>query len=149
MNWESLKNKMGLNYGSLKEESTIDVDNLAGAVTAKSKFDHAVSQVVTSLLLQLIIPWIEYCFRKYDEKHFHTQMSNGFDFIADWKDNHPDRYTIILNAIRRVRNRIILNEDKILQVVLNELKKRGWIVTEWEKGRFRENISTLIKEIYT
>lgn len=135
---------ISMGYGALKEENI----ELSDAVTPKSRFDHAVGQVVTSLLMQLIVPWIEYCFHKYSEREFHQRMTEGFDFIADWKENHPERYQLIIRPIRRVRNRIILNEDKILSVVLNELKKRNWSITEWEKQRFRENISTLISEIY-
>lgn len=144
MNWKSLKN---LGYGSLKdEESRID---LSSAVTAKSRFDHAVSQVVTHLLMQLIIPWIDYCFNKYTEEEFHRRMLAGFDFIQDLKSNHLTRYKHILKAIRAVRDRIILDEEKILTAVLKELTKRGWTITEWEKQRFREDISVLISEIYS
>lgn len=147
MNWNELKNKY-LGYGALKDEEQSRI-NLSTAVTAKSRFDHAVSHVVTELLMQLIIPWIDYCFNKYTEEEFHRRMSAGFDFIHDLKVNHLGRYNHILRAIRAVRNRVILDEKKILTAVLKELNKRGWTITEWEKGRFREDISVLIKEIYS
>ena len=146
MNWDNLKNKIGLNmgYGALHGENF----DLSDAVKSKGKFDSAVSHVVTSLLMQLIIPWIEYCFDKYSEEEFHQRMSNGFDFIQDLKDNHPGRYYRILKAIRAVRERIELDEQKILIAVLKELNKRGWTITDWEKDRFRMDVSVLIAEIY-
>jgi len=146
MSWNNIKKKFG--YGSLADEETT-IETLSTAVKPKSKFDSSISHVVTPLLLEIMVPWIEYCFNKYEEKYFHVKMTAGFDFIQDWKDNHPQRYKMILGAVRPVRNRIVLDEDKLLQVVLTELNKKGWTVTEWEKERFRQNIAVLIKAIYS
>jgi hypothetical protein len=145
LGWDSIKKKLG--YGSLEEEEK--ELSLIGAVKSKSRFDAVVNEVVTALLAELIAPWIEHCFNMYSEQYFHQKMNEGFDFIKDWKTNHPARYSVILRAIRKVRGRIILDEQKILQVVLAEMRKKDWTVTEPEKARFIENIRVLIQEIYS
>ena len=146
MTWDSVKRKLG--YGSLAEESNL-YNEVSGAVKSRHGFDAVVSNVVTSLLMQLFIPWIDYCFNKYSEDEFHKRMKAGFNFVQDMKENHIDRYTYIMKAVRRVRNRIKLDEEKLLVVVVHECNKRGWTITEWEKGRFREDIAMLIQEIYS
>ena len=148
MRWDIKNIKSKLGYGALKEESNI-INDMSGAVKVRHGYDAVVSHVITSLLIQLFIPWIDYCFNKYTEEYFHLKMSQGFDFIQDWKMNHPDRYSAIMKAIRAVRRKIDLNNEKLLIVVVKEINKRGWTVTDWEKGRFRENIATLIAEIYS
>lgn len=144
MKWDIKKN---LGFGALKEESNI-VNEISGAVKSRYGYDAVVSHVVTSLLMQLFIPWIDYCFNKYSEDEFHKRMTAGFNFIQDMKDNHIDRYNYILRAVRRVRRRIQLDEEKLLVVVVSECNKRGWAITPWEKQRFREDIAMLIAEIY-
>lgn len=144
MTWDSIKKKFG--YGALKEESKI-IDDLSGAVKSRG-FDSVVSGVVADLLAQLIEPWVESCFEKYDEQYFHKKMTEGFDFIQDWKTNHPGKYKTIVGALRRVRRRMSLDENKILAVVVSAMKKKGWTTTDYEIQRFRENIHTLIEEIY-
>lgn len=142
-----IKKKLG--YGLMKDEITDITEDLKEAVKpkTKSRFDMAVSSVVTPILVQLIEPWVEKCFEKYDEPYFHTKMVAGFDFIDDWKRNHNPKYRMIVGSLRRIRNKIELNEDTILPIVLKALEKHGWTVEEWEKTRFRSNLSTLIAEI--
>lgn len=141
--------KKALGYGSMKDEINDITDDLKKAVTARSKsrFDTVVSSVVTPILVQLIEPWVQKCFEKYTEEYFHMKMSTGFDFIADWKKNHNQKYRMIVGSLRRIRNKIELNEDTILPIVLKALEKHGWTIEEWEKNRFRSNLSTLIAEI--
>lgn len=146
MTWDNVKKHFG--YGTLKEESNL-YNEVSGAVKSRHGYDAVVSHIVTSLLMQLFIPWIDYCFNKYPEQEFHTRMLNGFNFVQDMKENHIDRYNYILRAVRRVRKRIQLDEEKLLVVVVSECNKRGWTITDWEKQRFREDIVTLIQEIYS
>ena len=144
MTWKSFKEKLG--YGTLADEDSI---SLVGAVKSKSRFDSVVNEVVTELLAQLIEPWLESCLVKYTETDFHKRMLEGFDFIQDWKSNHHAKYAAILRALRSVRHRIILDESKIYDVIIAQLSKNGWKITDWEKTRFMENIRTLIQEIYS
>jgi hypothetical protein len=145
MTWDNIKAKFG--YGALKEESKI-VDDLSTAVKSRG-FDSVVSGVVAELLAQLIEPWIESCFEKYTEEDFHKRMAAGFDFIEDWKTNHPKKYATIIGALRRVRRRMILDENKILAVVVHAMRKKGWTITGDEILRFIQNIHTLTQEIYS
>lgn len=142
-----IKKKLG--YGMMKDEINDITEDLKEAVKpkTKSRFDIAVSSVVTPILVQLIEPWVEKCFEKYDEPYFHMKMTTGFDFIDDWKRNHNQRYKMIVGSLRRIRNKIELDEETILPIVLKALDKHGWTVEEWEKNRFRSNLSTLIAEI--
>ena len=136
-------------YGYMKDEISDITDDLKKAVTQNrnSRFDIAVSSVVTPILVQLIEPWVESCFEKYTEQYFHMKMATGFDFIDDWKRNHNKKYRFIVGSLRRIRNKIELNEDVILPIVLKALQKHGWTIEEWEKNRFRSNLSMLISEI--
>jgi hypothetical protein len=122
---------------------------LEKAVKPKTKFDSVIASIVTPMLLEIFKPWMEHCFSTYDEKYFHMKMVTGFDFIQDWKQNHRIRYKSIIGAIRPIRNKVNIDKEILLQVILEKLKERGWTVEDWEITRFRSNIDTFYREIYS
>lgn len=143
----TLKEKLG--FGRFAAEDEMLAHDLAKAAKPKSRFDAAMNSLLTNLLLQLVIPWIKYCFEKYSEAEFHRQMDNGFDFIADWKTNHRERFPKFMRIARALRNRYTYDEIAIYAEVMKEFSKRQFSLREWEKTKMMATILELKSLIYS
>lgn len=151
----TLKEKLGLGFDALKEEDKEIADSLANAVKndclpKRNRFHSMMASTVTSIMQDLVAPWINQCFEKYTEEEFHDKMyRDKFDFIADWQQNHPTAYKEFLRASRIANKMHMLNLDHyaIFNVVMEMFNKRGWFVTDYERIKLLETILKIIAEI--
>ena len=119
-----LKEKLG--FGSFKSEDELMAHDLTKAAKPKIRFDDAMSSILTNMLMRIVVPWINSCFNKYTEKDFHIQMETGFDFIEDWKRNHPERFGKFLKTARAFRHRFEYNQVAIFNEVMSIFRQEGF-----------------------
>ena len=86
-----------------------------GAQDRKHPLDRFTNKIVTSLLMRYCIPWLAHCLSTYSESDFHSRMSDPFfDFINDWKMNHPDKYPKFIHGARKLRHRFTFDTEQVL-----------------------------------
>ena len=143
--------KERLGWGALKDDDIALADQLKEAVKPRrNRFAEMLSSTISSVLEEVVAPWINECFSKYTEWEFHDKMANGtFDFIADWEANHPEKYSKFLRYSRPLAKRGLLNldHDLIFEQVMRIFLKRGWHVNEYERAKLMETILRIIEEI--
>lgn len=142
----TLKEKLG--FGSLKNEDELMAHDLTKAAKPKSRFDDAMSSILTNMLMRLVVPWINSCFAKYSEKDFHIQMETGFNFIEDWKRNHPERFGKFIRTARAFRHRFEYNQLSIYNEVMVIFERKEWRISNTEKVRLMDVILRLKEMIY-
>lgn len=113
-------------------------ENLAKSLTEAVKKDgHAldifVRKIVNSLLVEMAIPWLVECLKKYSEQDFHKRMADPmFDFINDWETNHHKKFKAFMMGARRMRHAYDFNSQVITSRVVDILKEHGWSIYENE-----------------
>jgi hypothetical protein len=142
----TLKEKLG--WGIFNREDEVMGHELARTARPRGRFDSAMASILTNMLMQLVVPWINFCFAKYSEPEFHSIMATDFDFIADWKLNHKERFTKFVKTARVLRNRFDYNELDIYDEIIKIFERRGFQLTEKEKLRMMETVLTLKDIIY-
>jgi hypothetical protein len=150
----TLREKFG--RGIFKQEDDEIARELSDAVKntcstpKRNRFHSMMASTVTSIMQDLVAPWINKCFDKYTEDEFHYKMYQGqFDFVKDWEENHPETYHSFLRNARRVNRMGLLNLDHyaIFNVVMKMFEKRGWNVNDHERIKLLETILQVIAEI--
>ena len=143
----TLKEKLG--WGKMANEDELMSHELAKAAKPKSRFDAAISSILTNMLMQIVIPWMKYCFEKYTEQEFHDRMSAGFDFIEDWRQNHKERVGRLLSLAKKFRDRFEFDEIALYGELMRDFHRRGFVLTDGEKVKIMENILTIKQIIYS
>lgn len=132
----------------MKESEQDDICNyLSSGFKAKHPLDTFVSRIVNRILMDYLTPWLVECLEKYSNEDFHQKMAANFDFIADWKLNHPRRYSMFIKGGRRFRNRIDFDKAAILERVVKILMNNGWTVYPEEVFKLGKTIRTVMQEI--
>ena len=131
----------------MSEEETAGY--LAEGVNKKGHpLDRFVKRVVTNILIHYAVPWLTECLSKYSNADFHQKMMLGFDFISDWKMNHPERYEKFIKGAKKMKDSFNFDVDEITNRIVLLLGSKGWIVYDWEAGRLRQTIYQVKLEIY-
>lgn len=131
---------------------TDDLANyLAGGAESKHPLDRFTQKVITNLLMHYCIPWLTSCLQKYPESYFHQKMVDPrWDFIADWKLNHADKYPKFIAGARKLRHRFTFDTDAVTDRVVNSIKlKAGWTIHPYEYILLRDVVDRVRQEIYS
>lgn len=120
----------------------------SGAHYNHSSFAASINRIMTEFMMVVITPWVVSCFEKYDEPFFHQKMKDGFNFIEDWRTNHPEKYNTFIKKGRKLRHFFKIDENDIMNKVDKLLQTKGWTLYPEEKEQIKEQIKTLKFEIY-
>src|SRR4051812_1032534 len=121
-------------------------DNLSEFMTegVNSKLhplDKFVKRFVKSIIHSFVVPWLASCLSKYSEQDFHTRMQDQtFDFINDWKTNHPDKYPNFIKKAQKLKHNIDFNEDEVTARIVSILNAQGWQVYEYERVKLYQTV---------
>jgi hypothetical protein len=122
---------------------------LGRGVKTKHPLDRFVSGFINKLILHYIIKWLDDCFERYTEDYFHLQMRQGFNFMSDMKLNHPKKYAGFMKGARAMRHRYTVDQEQILTAIMFRLKEQGWYLYPLEQQAVRDEIASLVREIYS
>jgi hypothetical protein len=128
-------------------------DDLVNAIDTRppSRFTRTMRKTVTSILMQMVVPWLERCFLKYTEQDFHQKvLYENFDFISDWQVNHPALYWDFINSARNrvVKTFIDFNVIRITNKIIALLQHHGWTIYPQEYEVIRDTVRRVRVEIY-
>jgi hypothetical protein len=120
-----------------------------GIITKNNRFTRTIRKVITNWMLAAVVPWLAYCLQKYSEQDFHTRMDDpSFDFLADWKTFHLQRYNTMLKIAKRWKGIYELDVNEVLDLIVKILNKEsGWTVYPWEKLKLLSTIMRVKNEI--
>ena len=124
------------------------VGKMLGVAKSNSRFDRVVSTITTSFVMKVIVPLVEAMFSKYSEEYFHQRMTEGFDFMDDWEQNHTREYHIFIKSFRKMRNKINVNATTMYNIIIEITMKKGWKLTDYEKMHIAVSINNLMEFIY-
>lgn len=95
--------------------------------------DLFVKRVVGGVLSEFVVPWLVDCLQKYDESEFHSRMlDESWDFIGDWKQNHPKKFKAFIFGARRLRYAYDFDAKAITEQIVQILEDNGWKINETE-----------------
>lgn len=126
-----------------------DINNILTGYTKTNTYQSSISRMINKFMINTIAPWLSSCFNKYSEEYFHGKMSEGFNFVEDWKKNHPKRYNDFMSMARKplIKRFVKVDEFEILRRVETILEKKNWVLTEQEKRQILANIVQFKQEI--
>jgi hypothetical protein len=111
--------------------------------------DRFVRKFVNTLVNSFVVPWLASCLAKYSEYDFHARMQDPqFDFIADWKTNHPDKYPAFIRKAQKLKHNIDFNENEITDRIVRILNEQGWTVYAFERDKLLSTVVRVKGEIY-
>lgn len=117
-------------------------------VHALDKFTH---NVIMGIIGKFIIPWFSYVIQTYPESYFHMKMIDpNWDFILDWKSNHPEKYGKMIKYAHKFRHRFFFDVDEILDRVVGSIRSQaGWQLYDHEILKIRDTIERVRQDIYS
>lgn len=125
-------------------------DEIGDILTNKqnSSFNASVGRILNEFLKIVIAGWVKSCFEKYSEEFFHQKMREQFNFIDDWKTNHPEKYNSFVKKARKLKYFFRIDENDIMNRVETLLIKNNWKLYPEEKEMIMSQIIQFKKEIY-
>ena len=136
----------------LSQSETKDITNSLTECIKKDQhpLDLFVKRVVGSVLNEFVTPWLVECLQKYSEEDFHSRMTDqSWDFIGDWKQNHPKKFKAFIFGARRLRYAYDFNSKSITTQVVKILEENGWKINDTETIQLyytAESIRQMIEE---
>src|SRR5687768_13085187 len=121
-------------FGSMRDESEVIREELFSAVKSESRYDSAVNAMY-SQLVNGIVKWLDVVFMKYTPQEFHYRMANGFDFFSDAMTNHSKQFKFYMGMARRLRKRIVLDQNNLYNTIIRMLERKGYNPIEFEKQK--------------
>ena len=102
------------------------------------------SQNVASSISVVIAPFMVNVLSKYSEADFHMKMAQryideqgklcfGFDFIADWRDQHPYAFNIMTYFSRTLRNQLNFDVEIATDMVVDIIRAWKWHISAQEQ----------------
>ena len=118
---------------------------------------------IDKMIEKYAVAWLIKCMTKYDEAYFHKIMTgsyysqvdgkwhHGFDFIGDWKRNHPRMMYFFLKGAKFfvAKNQDIISFDSMAytQKVVAVVNNLGWKVYPNEVQDINDTIGQIIQMI--
>lgn len=130
----------------MREEDDMLKEELFSAVESKSRYDAAVNAFYLQVVNN-IVGWLEKCFSKYPPYEFHMRMSQGFDFVQDMQVNHARELRVIVGMAKRFSKRIRTDKDRVYNVVIKMLERKGYAPTTYERQKIYINISQFLSMV--
>ena len=120
---------------------------------------------IDKMVEKYAVSWLIKCMTKYDEPYYHRIMQgtyvssvdgrvhHGFDFIGNWKKNHPRMMYLFLRGakffVSKNQDIISFDADAYTQKVVVVVNNLGWRVYPQESADLRDTISQIIQMIVT
>lgn len=106
----------------------------------------------------ILVPFMTHVLNKYTEEDWHKAMGGryrdeqgrlciGFDFIADWRSNHPLGYFAGLQLARMYRRSIQYDVEIASDLIYDILSSWGWRISMSERMGIRHSLYR-IKKIF-
>ena len=87
----------------------------------------------------IVVPLMQNILTKYSESDFHRKMNGiytdeyghrayGFDFIGDWKKNHPFAFNIAMGFARSYKTRLRFDVTIATELIVDIMRSWGWSI---------------------
>jgi len=111
-----------------------------------------INQVIQGITL-IVVPFMQNILQKYSEQDLHNalrrhykddngRLCEGFDFIGDWRKNHPIGFNILVNLARSpgIRNRLNFDVNIATNLIVDIMTSWNWNISFAERVIIHEQI---------
>jgi len=103
------------------------------------------SENIATTIAVMILPFMQNILNRYDESDFHRVMRQqyvdeqgllvpGFDFVGDWRKNHPTAFGIMTYFARQFRRNLNYNVEVATNLITDILLAWGWKISRVERN---------------
>ena len=126
-------------------------ERLAILFTPVNRIDRMFVIPVNAFMKHYVVPYFTDVITRHSQEEFHQKIADGFDLVEDMRINHPDLFNRFLQVTRKFRNRLVFNENILLEVIIDIVESFPyyWKITPDERSKLFNMVLGLKMEIYS